>query len=383
MFKLWMATMTLKLAVAIIIDETCKEPDLCIDSVLNQVGVDHLALDVFVCSVGEFDLPQQFVQLQNLTVINGADPDLGVAGYLHKLTDHVKDHDWVWAINSNHYIHSKNALTFLADSLAKTECEHVEIASVGIAGKSFDSSIVDVRSLTDLCNTHGFFEILGNPSSLVVRGYAFGTAFGRHVTDMASMLTSVKNTDTTWWHAKLLFMALHHQQGAFIDYKLLAEVDPMATLASDEAMPAAIGKTSSLASDLIELNFAVGDNVLWSPKFFRIGQESIWYHLAHQQYARALSFGSMKDGAEINKVKLFDAIIANWQLMLTLTECVGHPQVQNTLKQLVIDGIRHTMELHQEPQLSEPAKRYFENCTAVTKIFSSTTLDAAFVSERA
>jgi hypothetical protein len=168
-----MATMTLKLAVAIIIDETCKEPDLCIDSVLNQVGVDHLALDVFVCSVGEFDLPQQFVQLQNLTVINGADPDLGVAGYLHKLTDHVKDHDWVWAINSNHYIHSKNALTFLADSLAKTECEHVEIASVGIAGKSFDSSIVDVRSLTDLCNTHGFFEILGNPSSLVVRGYAF------------------------------------------------------------------------------------------------------------------------------------------------------------------------------------------------------------------
>ena len=90
-----------------------------------------------------------------------------------------------------------------------------------------------------------------------------------------------------------------------------------------------------------------------------------------------------------NKLSVFrkqffiDAMIANWQLMLTLTECVGHPKVQNTLKQLVIDGIRHTMELHQEPQLSESARRYFENCTAVTKIFSATTLDAAFVSERA
>ena len=375
--------MTLKLAVAIIIDETCKEPDLCIDSVLNQVGVDHLALDILVCSAGEVDLPQQLVQLQNLTVITGADPDLGVTGYLHKLTDHVKDHDWVWAINSNHYMYSKNALNFLADSLTKRECEHVEIASVGIAGKSFDSSIVDVRSLTDLCNTHGFFEILGNPSSLVVRGNAFGTAFGHHVTDMASMLTSVKNTDTTWWHAKLLFMALHNQQGAFIDYKLLAEADPMDTLASDEDMSLAIGKTSSLASDLIELNFAVGDNVLWSPKFFRIGQESIWYHLAHQQYGRALAYGDQTESAENKQIELFDAIIANWQLMLTLIECVGHPKVQSTLKQLVIDGIRHSMDLHQEPHLSESAKRYFENCTAVTKIFSATTLDAAFVSERA
>lgn len=375
--------MKLKLAVAIIIDETCKESDLCIESVLNQVGVDQLSLDIMVCSAGEVELPQHLVQANNLTLIAGADPELGVTGYLHRLAEHVKEHDWVWAINSNHYMHSKNALNFLADSLTKRECEHVEIASVGIAGKSFDSSIVDVRSLTDLCNTHGFFEMLGNPSSLVVRGYAFGTAFGRHVTDMVSMLTSVRKTDTTWWHAKLLFMALHNQQGAFIDYKLLAEVDPMETLAANETMPFAIGNTSSLASDLIELNFAVGDDVLWAPKFFRVGQESIWYHLAHQQYARALAYGSMKDGVETGQVELFDAMIANWQLMLTLTECVGHPKVQNTLKQLVIDGIRHTMELHQEPQLSESARRYFENCTAVTKIFSATTLDAAFVSERA
>ena len=54
--------MTMKLAVAIIIDGRGGEPKICIESVMNQVGVDNLALDIFVCSTGEVDLPEEFLQ---------------------------------------------------------------------------------------------------------------------------------------------------------------------------------------------------------------------------------------------------------------------------------------------------------------------------------
>ena len=375
--------MNMKLAIAIIIDESSENPNHCIESVLNQVSVDRLTLDIFVCSAGEVDLPQEFLQQKNVKVISSVKTEFGVTGYLHKLADSVKNHDWVWTIDTNHYLYSKNALNFLIDSLAKDECEHVQIATVGIAGKSFDSSIIDVRSVTDLCNTHGFYEMLGNLSPLVIRGHAFATAFGSPVNEMASLLKTVKSTDTVWWHAKLLFMALHSQKGAFIDYKLLGEVNPQADLISADKTSLAHTRTSSLASDLIELNFAVGDNVLWSPKFFRIGQESIWHAFACEQYERALGYIDSVAHSKTNATEMFDAIVSNWQLMLTLSECVGNERMQIALKQLVIDGIRHTMALHQEPKLNDAAKRYFENCTAVTKIFSATTLEAAFVSERA
>ena len=200
---------------------------------------------------------------------------------------------------------------------------------------------------------------------------------------MASLIKTVKNTDTIWWHAKLLFMALHNQKGAFIDYKLLGDVNLNADLIPADETSSAHTNTSRLASDLIELNFAVGDNTLWSPKFFRVGQESIWHTFACEQYKRALDYSEAVAHSRTDHIEMFDAIISNWQLMLTLSECVGNQKVQETLKQLVIDGIRHTMMLHQEPKLSDAGKRYFENCTAVTKIFSATTLDAAFVSERA
>jgi hypothetical protein len=373
----------MKLAVAIIIDGRGGEPKICIESVMNQVGVDNLALDIFVCSTGEVDLPEEFLQRKNVKVISGAKTEFGVTGYLHKLADSVKNHDWVWTIVSNHYLYSKNALNFLVDSLSKDECEHAQIATVGFAGKSYDSSIVDVRSLTDLCNAHGFLEMLGNASPLVIRGHAFETAFGNPVNEMASLSKTVKNTDTIWWHAKLLFMALHNQKGAFIDYKLLGDVNLNEDLRPVDKTSSAHTNTSRLASDLIELNFAVGDNTLWSPKFFRVGQESIWHTFACEQYKRALDYSEAVAHSRTDHIEMFDAIISNWQLMLTLSECVGNQKVQETLKQLVIDGIRHTMMLHQEPKLSDAGKRYFENCTAVTKIFSATTLDAAFVSERA
>ena len=102
-----------------------------------------------------------------------------------------------------------------------------------------------------------------------------------------------------------------------------------------------------------------------------------------RQYERALGYIDSVAHSKTNATEMFDAIVSNWQLMLTLSECVGNERMQIALKQLVIDGIRHTMALHQEPKLNDAAKRYFENCTAVTKIFSATTLEAAFVSERA
>ena len=71
-------------------------------------------------------------------------------------------------------------------------------------------------------------------------------------------------------------------------------------------------------------------------------------------------------------------------MMLALTDMVGNGKVKETLNQLMVDGIRHTMTLHQERVFeSDSAKGILTADTAVTKIFSSTILESKSVAEGA
>ena len=83
-------------------------------------------------------------------------------------------------------------------------------------------------------------------------------------------------------------------------------------------------------------------------KIFRIKQETIWYFLALQQHKRAIAFTETQEADQDQRLCLFDDIVANWQMMLALTDMVGNGKVKETLNQLIVDGIRHTMTLHQE-----------------------------------
>ena len=377
--------MEMKIAIGVFSDDDQAASRDCVESINEQIQADGLEVDIFVLANHSQNSYSTINKLPNVTVISFDNQNPSAAHHFHALSSHTNEHDWVWVIDAKYSLYSKATLKFLAETLQGLKREEVELVCVGIEGRTFDTGAIEAHPLTTMCNAHGFYDILGDPSALVVRRHAFQTAFGENFQKMSEIAASGYNTNKLWWHSKLLFMALHSSNSAYVDRKILckSKFEAATDEQFDEISPLKSEHISELANDLIELNFAVGEQVLWSPKFFRIKQETIWYFLALQQHKRAIAFTETREADQDQRLCLFDDIVANWQMMLALTDMVGNGKVKETLNQLIVDGIRHTMTLHQERVLSDSAKRYFDNCTAVTKIFSSTILESKSVAEGA
>ena len=89
------------------------------------------------------------------------------------------DVDWVWTLTDDASLYSKFSLEQVWTHLQAPSHQDVRFVHTCLAPKSYDTGYAQKASVRSLCESHGYFEILGSTSSLVLAKDVFAF-FGEH-----------------------------------------------------------------------------------------------------------------------------------------------------------------------------------------------------------
>ena len=280
-----------------------------------------------------------------------------------------EDVDWVWTLADDASLYSKFSLEKLLTQFSAPAHRDVSFAHACLAPKSYDTGYAQMASVRTLCETHGYFEILGTTSSLVLATDVFRLAFGNHLNKMAAEAREGDIRITRFTQCQLLYLALAEMDGLLIDSKLVNQ-DRMETFDHNSDISES-KQIFLIAGELVELAHILETDNSWSMHFFRFGQKSIWTELLSHQSRLSASFDSniKQDDADLI------AFIDNWQVLLSLADHVTDTEAASVIRNIVTNGIRYTLELlHGEEDSLKKLENFFAAQLANDLVYPSTLL---------
>ena len=302
--------------------------------------------------------------------LKDAHPQARHASMLTALSNAMpEDVDWVWTLTDDASLYSKFSLEQLSAQLHAPAHRDVRFVHACIAPKSYDTGYTQMASVRSLCESHGYFEILGSPSSLVLAADVFRLAFGKHLGEMAAQARDGEIRMTRFTQCQLLYLALAETNGLLIDSKLVAQ-DRVKTFDANSDISES-KQMFLIAGELVELAHILEADNSWDMHFFRFGQKSIWTELlAHQSRLCATFDNTVKqDDADLI------AFIDNWQVLLSLADHVTDAEASSIIRNVVTNGIRYTLELlHGEEDSLKKLENFFAAQLANDLVYPSTLL---------
>ena len=270
--------------------------------------------------------------------LEGTHPHARHASMLTALSNAMpEDVDWVWTLADDASLYSKFSLEQLSTQLQAPAHSDVRFVHACLAQKSYDTGYAQMASVRSLCESHGYFEILGSPSSLVLTIDAFRLAFGKYLGEIAEQARDGDIRITPFTQCQLLYLALAETSGLLIDSKLVAQ-ERLKTF-HDNSDISESKQMFMIAGELVELAHTLESDNSWDMHFFRFGQKSIWTELLSYQSRLCASFDSM-----VNRMTPIVAFIDNWQVLLSLADHVTI-EASSIIRDVVTNGFRYTLEL--------------------------------------
>lgn len=272
--------------------------------------------------------------------LEGTHPHARHASMLTALSNAMpEDVDWVWTLAGDASLYSKFSLEQLSTQLQTPAHSDVRFVHACLAQKSYDTGYAQMASVRSLCESHGYFEILGSPSSLVLTIDAFRLAFGKYLGEIAEQARDGDIRITPFTQCQLLYLALAETSGLLIDSKLVAQ-ERLKTF-HDNSDISESKQMFMIAGELVELAHTLESDNSWDMHFFRFGQKSIWTELLSYQSRLCASFDSMVKQDDADLI----AFIDNWQVLLSLADHVTDTEASSIIRDVVTNGIRYTLEL--------------------------------------
>ena len=272
--------------------------------------------------------------------LEGTHPHARHASMLTALSNAMpEDVDWVWTLADDASLYSKFSLEQLSTQLQAPAHSDVRFVHACLAQKSYDTGYAQMASVRSLCDSHGYFEILGSPSSLVLTIDAFRLAFGKYLGEIAEQARDGDIRITPFTQCQLLYLALAETSGLLIDSKLVAQ-ERLKTF-HDNSDISESKQMFMIAGELVELAHTLESDNSWDMHFFRFGQKSIWTELLSYQSRLCASFDSMVKQDDADLI----AFIDNWQVLLSLADHVTDTEASSIIRDVVTNGIRYTLEL--------------------------------------
>ena len=272
--------------------------------------------------------------------LEGTHPHARHASMLTALSNAMpEDVDWVWTLADDASLYSKFSLEQLSTQLQAPAHSDVRFVHACLAQKSYDTGYAQMASVRSLCESHGYFEILGSPSSLVLTIDAFRLAFGKYLGEIAEQARDGDIRITPFTQCQLLYLALAETSGLLIDSKLVAQ-ERLKTF-HDNSDISESKQMFMIAGELVELAHTLESDNSWDMHFFRFGQKSIWTELLSYQSRLCASFDSMVKQDDADLI----AFIDNWQVLLSLADHVTDTEASSIIRDVVTNGIRYTLEL--------------------------------------
>lgn len=279
------------------------------------------------------------------------------------------DVDWVWTLTDDASLYSKFSLEQVWTHLQAPSHQDVRFVHACLAPKSYDTGYAQKASVRGLCESHGYFEILGSTSSLVLATDVFCLAFGEHLGAIAAQARDTDIRITQFTQCQLLYLTLAEMNGLLIDSKLIAQ-DGVKTFDSHSDISES-KQMFLIAGELVELAHILETDKSWGIHFFRFGQKSIWTELLAYQARLSTSFDSKIAQDNANMV----AFIDNWQVLLSLADHVADVETSSIIRDVVTNGIKYTLELlHGEEKSLEKLENFFAAQLANDLVYPSTLL---------
>jgi hypothetical protein len=302
--------------------------------------------------------------------LESAHPQARRASMLAALATAIpEDVEWVWTLTDDASLYSKFSLEQLTTQLGMPAHKDVRFVHACLAPKSYDTGYTQMASVKSLCESHGYFEILGAPSAMVLTADAFRLAFGKHLAEMAEQARSGDIRITPFTHCQLLYLALADTSGLLIDSKLVAQ--ERGTTFDEDSDISESRQMFMIAGELVELAHILKQDNSWDTHFFRFGQKSIWTELLHYQSRISSLFDHKAEKQDAEVV----AFIDNWQVLLTLADHVNDKETASIIRNVVTNGIRYTLELlHGEEDSLKKLENFFASELANDLVYPSTLL---------
>ena len=270
----------------------------------------------------------------------GTHPHARHASMLTALSNAMpEDVDWVWTLADDASLYSKFSLEQLLTQLQAPAHRDVRFVHACLAQKSYDTGYAQMASVRSLCESHGYFEILGSPSSLVLTIDAFRLAFGKYLGEIAEQARDGDIRITPFTQCQLLYLALAETSGLLIDSKLVAQ-ERLKTFHDDSDISES-KQMFMIAGELVELAHTLESDNSWDMHFFRFGQKSIWSELLAYQSRLCATFDNTVEQDDADLI----AFIDNWQVLLSLADHVSDTEAASIIRDVVTNGIRYTLEL--------------------------------------
>ena len=283
------------------------------------------------------------------------------------------DADWAWTLETGHRLYQHDSLQLLAKTIRQNAYANVNVVHVCDAGQSFNSGHIQHKTVDELCQAFGYFEILGKVSSLIIRPAHYKFAFNTHLADTAAAANDGEIWVSHHTHSQFLFLALSQTTAVLADLKLV-DLDSGA----EWATPRKSHEWFKIAREIVELGAAAGKSTKWNPHFFRYGTVSLWSELVRQQSLCAKGFTPNINSDSVEMLHFID----QWQVLLRLADHVAHQEVNEVICDVVTNGIRLTLDfLQSEDGDTSRMESFFEEQTRDIKTYPTTLFRADYLTQ--
>ena len=102
---------------------------------------------------------------------------MAIAGLSNEIPDTL---DWVWILEDGVSLHSNQSLNKVREKIQKSVDDKVKLIHACEANRAQDTDMIEIGRLEDFCEIHGYFEMLEDLSTIIIRRNEFKLAFGKY-----------------------------------------------------------------------------------------------------------------------------------------------------------------------------------------------------------
>ena len=273
---------------------------------------------------------------------------IALAGLSNSIPENL---DWIWLLEDSTSLHTKGAFKKVRTKIHQSIDERVNVIHACEAARALDTDTIEIGTVEDVCEIHGYFEVLGDLSTLIIRRKAFNIAFGKHFQDIIENQKTTASEKANFVHAQLIFLSMRESEVAIFDNRLVRRKDNF--LLEDGQL--GLERVLSMMEQICELSDAINPGTRWQPDFFRVRDTNLCLKLLtlHGEVLNEVR----SDAPMSTKVA---TLSVGWQSMLRLIDHIDDDRHRAAFTDTITAATGHLIDvLDQKPGSEERLKSMF------------------------
>ena len=143
---------------------------------------------------------------------------MAIAGLSNEIPDTL---DWVWILEDGVSLHSNQSLNKVREKIQKSVDDKVKLIHACEANRAQDTDMIEIGRLEDFCEIHGYFEMLEDLSTIIIRRNEFKLAFGKYFQEIVDNLKTATSDTANFIHSQCIFICMRENDIAIFDNRLI------------------------------------------------------------------------------------------------------------------------------------------------------------------